>query len=643
MSFDPVTLSLSLGEIHLSGLSPLVDGVVPDHAAPKADDAGISWDLDDGSRFTLRLVDREIHLALCGFSGVRRLAAIGLRIGSAGNVRQYLRNGYTSWDGSYFVEPDAARDVVSADPAIATGHACTALLPRSSSQAVILGFVRHDTYQSRFMFNFLGGGLALDVETLLDRKPFAGEVRAEPLVLFAADSPEDGLRQWARAVAAASPVAPRLPVRRITGWCSWYNLYASLSEPALLEHLGAAARFRDEHAAPFDYFLVDDGFTPEMGDWLEFKPQFPAGIKPVLDAARLHGFVPGLWIAPFMVGNRSRLFADHPDWVVRSRSDGQPLAPMTFYGEFRWHKRSEEYYVLDITHPGAEDYMRQVFRTWTRDWGCGYFKADFLHLGSIYGADEAVWHEADLTRIEIWMRMMRLMREEIGEAVLLCCGSPLWAPVGYADAMRIGRDVGVSWSGHYSAQSLLRDQTARNFANGILWQSDPDCILLRDRFHALSDEQVRSLANFAGLAGGVAMTSDQLDEVSPERQMLFSSLLHDATPCSFPELGKSALRYTLSNGPAGKPIAVTHADAVLIQRVISDDGSVQVNVFNTGSIATERLIGWRIFDAPGPVPIYEGGSICEHSQEGVLVELRPYQSRQFVCPSVGARADGLLQ
>jgi hypothetical protein len=556
-----------------------------------------------------------------------------LRIGRAANVRQYLRNGYISWDGCYFVEPESAREVIAADPTLTEGYAATALLPRGQDGAVVLGFLRHDTYQSRFRFHFQDGTLAIDVETLIDLKPMSREIRAEPLVLFADDDVEGALRRWARQVAEASPVPPRLPARRITGWCSWYNLYANLDPPVLHEHMEAAARFRDDQDVAFDIFQIDDGFTPEMGDWLEFRPQFVDGIEPILTAARDKGFTPGLWIAPFMVGNRSRLFDEHPDWVVRDRVTGRPLAPMTFYGEFRWHKRSEEYYVLDITHPGAEAYMRTVFRTWAREWGCGYFKADFLHLGSTYGPDQAIWHQDGLTRMEIWMRMMRLMRQEIGEAILLCCGSPLWAPVGYADAMRIGRDVGVSWSGHYSAQSLLRDQTARNFANGILWQSDPDCILLRERFHELTDDQVQSLAMFAGLAGGVAMTSDLLDEVSPERRALFAALLADPQPdqCRFPELGRAASRYTLSTGPTGKPMAIAHADPVLIQQVPRADGSMLVNVFNTSDHATDRLVGWETFGHQAAVPISENGEACVTAAEGIRVSLRPYQSRQFVC------------
>jgi hypothetical protein len=322
-----------------------------------------------------------------------------------------------------------------------------------------------------------------------------------------------------------------------------------------------------------------------MGDWLEFKPQFPTGIKPVLNAARDDGFTPGLWIAPFMVGNRSQLFAAHPDWVVRSRATGAPLAPMKFYGEFRWHKRSEEYYVLDVTHPEAEAYIRKVFRTWAKDWRVGYFKTDFMHLGSTYGPEEAVWHETGLSRIAIWMRMARLIRDEIGDAKWLLCGSPIWAPVGLCDAMRIGRDIGVSWEGNYSAQSLLRDQTSRNFANGILWQADPDCILLRDRFHDLSVDQVHSLATFAGLAGGVLLTSDNLDEVPPERRELLHDIAGDGTPfhCDFPELGRSPLTYTLGTAPNGKPMAVSHGDPVLIQRMPRGNGTVVVNVFNTGA------------------------------------------------------------
>lgn len=609
--------------IALHGLLPLVDGAVPEHTV----EAEGVWRLADGGRVRLERDGERLRVVLDGFGGERRLASLGLRL-TAPDVRQYLRNGYMSWDGSFFVEPEAARAVAAMDPRLTQGHAMTALLPHGRPGATVIGFLRHDRYQSRLRFD-IAGPLVIDIETLIDGVPHAGAVATEALAIFADDDVETALRRWATLVAEASPLPPRLPERRLSGWCSWYNLYASLSEPVLIEHLEAAARFRDETAAPFDIFLVDDGFTPEMGDWLETKPSFPNGIKPVLDAARAKDFIPGLWIAPFMVGNRSRLYREHPDWVVRSRATGAPLAPMTFYGEFRWHKRSEEYYVLDVTHPDAEAHIRTVFRTWAKEWGCGYFKTDFMHLGATYGPDEAVWHQDGLSRMAIWMRMARLIREEIGEALWLCCGAPIWAPVGLVDAMRVGRDVGVAWKGHYSAESLLRDQTARNFANGILWQADPDCILLRERFHDLSDDQVEALALFAGLAGGVLMTSDQLDEVPERRRRLLAELAGDgaAYRCDFPFLGRTALRYRLGTAPNGAAMAVSEGDPLLVQRVRRGDGTVLVNVLNTGDYATERLIGWDLAGARGRVTA--DGAEIDADADGFPARLGPHQARLY--------------
>ncbi|MFL5296645.1 MAG: glycoside hydrolase family 36 protein [Phenylobacterium sp.] len=563
--------------LSLGGLQPLIDGEPVAAETRVVTPTGVAWRLKGG--FAGVCVDLAISaseeglqlaISLSGLDPARTIDSVGLRFAAVEGVARYLRNGYQSWDGSFFVEPGepVADDIPARSPR--AGFAFTALALKDGPGAVVLGFTRHDRFQSRFRFGDEADAFSLDVETLWDRTPHDGRISAEPLLLIDGDAVEPACRAWSRAVAAAAPSPPRLPARRLTGWCSWYNLYAAIDEASILEHLAAAAAFRDRQQVPLDIFLVDDGFTPEMGDWLEVKPQFPRGMAPLLADIAEAGFTPGLWIAPFMVGNRSRLFREHPDWVVRERATGEPLAHLRFYGEFRWHKRSEEYYPLDITHPDAEAYIRQVFRTW-RAWGCAYFKTDFMLFGAEYGPERAVWRQPGLSRIAIWRRMAELIREEIGEALWLGCGCPLWASVGLVDAVRIGRDMGVSWRGDHSGESLLRDQQTRNHAAGVLWQADPDCILLRDRFHDLSDEQVRSLALFAGLAGGVLMTSDKLDELRPERAALFAALLREPhLACAFPELGLAA------------------ADGVVTQCAARPDGSAVVNLFNTRGEPTRR-------------------------------------------------------
>ena len=450
--------------------------------------------------------------------------AIGLVLRVRG-ASQYLRNGYHSWDGSWFADVGTVDDDEPDGKQPSLGFAMTALLPRGDAVgAVVIGFERHDRFQNRLHFAADGDDCLITLETQTDGVDHRA---SETLLLFADPDVETALRLWSRYVAAASPLLPRIPARRITGWCSWYNLYAAIDEANILEHLAAAAAFRDTQRVPLDVFQIDDGFTPEMGDWLDVKPQFPRGLAPLLAEIAAAGFTPGLWIAPFMVGNRSRLTREHPDWLVRDRATGKPIVQMRFYGEFRWHKRSEEYHILDITHPGAEAWMRRVFRTWAQQWGARYFKADFLLFGSEYGPDRAVWHNADgRSRIGIWRHMLTIMREEVGDdATIVGCGCPLWASVGLVDAVRIGRDVGARMTGEQSAESLLRVQRTRSHANGVLWQADPDCILLRDRFHELSDLQIDTLAKVADDVGGVIMTSDHLGELSAERRDLFARIL----------------------------------------------------------------------------------------------------------------------
>lgn len=583
MRFDADAFAFQGSTLRLAGIVPVVDGEAVGASPSVRREAGgwvAEWPVE-GGRFRLEVERRDfggaqgfaIRFVLGGWPLDRPLSAVGIEIGQAGPARAFLRTGYHSWDGSFYVTPDR---LASDDEKARTGYAVTQLLPCEGVGGVVLGALRHDRFQHRFGFRPAADGFAITVEALWDHAPHDGHAASEWFTLFEHAEIEDGLRVWARAVAEASPLPPRVSEQRITGWCSWYSLYAAITEETLLDHLEGARQAKAE-GLPLRVFQIDDGFTPEMGDWLEVKPQFPRGMAPLLADIAAAGFVPGLWIAPFLVGNRSRLYRDHPGWVVQQRDRDAPLVYSKFYGEFRWHKRSEEYYVLDVTHPEAEAHIRGVFRTWARDWGCRYFKTDFMNAGSEFGPDRARWHRDGLTRIEIWMRMARLIREEIGDALWLGCGSPIFAPVGLVDAVRIGRDIGVSWSGHQSAESLLRDQTTRSFANGILWQADPDCILLRDRFHELSDLEVESLARFAGLAGGVLMTSDHLGELSPARKALLRELLADgkARPCDFPRLGAAV----------GRP-----DPDLIVQRVRGGPGGDLVSLFNAGDRPFEDTV-----------------------------------------------------
>jgi hypothetical protein len=567
------------------------------------------------------------------------LDSFGLRFEQVDNIRQYLRNGYFSWDGSFYVQPEALTDIDTHLTQLETGYGMCQILPRHGSGSMVLGFARHDRFQQTFTFNLSRQPPALTIQTWWDRKDRSGQDKceAEELVIFAHAEIENGLREWARLAAKASPRVPRVSALPINGWCSWYNLYAYINEENILEHLRAAQTIATRDSLPLRVFQIDDGFTPEMGDWLEVKPQFPRGMRPLLEDIRAASFTPGLWIAPFMVGNRSHLYRDHPNWVVKDAKNGQPLVHMRFYAEFRWHKRSEEYYILDTTHPDAFAYLRKVFRTWRHEWGCEYFKTDFMHFGSEYGPDRAVWHTPGMTRIEVWRRVAEMIREEIGEALWLGCGCPLWASIGLVDGVRIGRDIGVTWGGDYSAQSLLRDQACRNFANHILWQSDPDCVLLRERFHHLSKEEIKSLAIYAGMTGGVMMTSDHLGELSPARLALWRLLLpEEQASCDFPLLGQAEISYERQfvDAQPNQTRPVPRAeDPILVQ--VRQPGQVggtgAIFFLNTASHTVQRSYPLAELGINDPVHLYhwENQSASDEAHGKISMTLPAHHSALY--------------
>jgi alpha-galactosidase len=569
------------------------------------------------------------------------LDAFGLRFTAVENLRLYLPMGYNCWDGASFQEPEAMPEENAGRAEM--GYALTQLIPRFGAGSVVLGFDRHDRFQQTFTHETRQQPMALTIQTLWDRKqPEGRRCAGERLVAFVHPEVEEALRGWAQLVAAESPLPPRVSGPGITGWSSWYNLYATVTEEILLEHLNNAARVAQSADLPMRVFQIDDGFIFEAGDWLETRPEFPHGMKFLLDAIRSAGFIPGLWVAPFMVGNRSHLYRDHPDWVVLDAQTGKPFVVWHLYGEFRWHKRSEDYYILDATHPEAFAYLRKVFHTYRHDWGVDYFKTDGMFWGGGFGPDQVVHHTPGMTRVEIFLSVLKMIRAEISpDTPWLGCGCPLWPSVGYVDGIRISGDIGVDWEGiGFSAQSLLRDQATRNFTNTLLWQIDPDSVLLRERFHNLSEAEVRSLALYAGMSAGVIMTSDDLGDLGAERLRLWKLILNPARrTCRFPLLGQTTTGYlTRIDAATGREVLKPMPnDPVLVQlrdlQRVSDPQSGPrligaVLFFNTGEQTVQRTYPLMLLGLQGPLYVFDwtANRAWPEVVESLAVRLAPHDS-----------------
>lgn len=307
-------------------------------------------------------------------------------------------------------------------------------------------------------------------------------------------------------------------------WCSWYYYYHNLDMQQLQEYLDGLQTM--EEKIPIRYIQIDAGYFPANGDWLLSNERFPDGLEPAFHAIREAGYEPGIWIGPYMVGNRSRLYREHPDWILYDRED-KPIRGFIMDNEPKYSGyQDEEYYVLDTSHPDAMQYMRTVFTT-LHEWGANLFKTDFMKWGLI-DSTQVKRHTPGKTSVEYFRDFLQMIRECIGEeSYWLGCIAPFQPFIGYADGMRIGGDVGSSWNGDYSPQNMIKSVVGNNYMNHSYYQIDADAVMLRDFHIRLTEREIISLALLAGISGSCIYTSDPLHLIGENRQKLFRFLEPD--------------------------------------------------------------------------------------------------------------------
>lgn len=308
---------------------------------------------------------------------------------------------------------------------------------------------------------------------------------------------------------------PALKAFPATGWTSWYHYYNRITESILLNNLKAFG----EQQIPIDFFQIDDGFQQETGDWLDFKPTFPNGLAHIAAQAKAYGIRPGIWLAPFVASKRSRLVAEHPEYLLRDKK-GRPVKAgyNPLWGGW--------YYALNVYEPGLRRYLADVFAR-LKNSGFELFKLDFLFaaclLPQIGKSRGQVMHEA-----------MALLREWVGDSLILACGVPLGAAFGQVDYCRIGADIHLQWEHrllHWlrhrervSTRIALHSNLGRWALSGRVFWNDPDVFLLRRENIGLSPEEQHLVQLVNCLSGHLLFTSDDISAYSAEQMAAFQQV-----------------------------------------------------------------------------------------------------------------------
>ncbi len=301
-------------------------------------------------------------------------------------------------------------------------------------------------------------------------------------------------------------------------WCSWYYAYFYLTDQMLSGYLKGFNTIKPR--IPIKTVQIDAGYHPHVGDWLEPSDKFPNGLEASVKEILADGYKAGIWIGPYMVGNRSKLYKEHPNWILRTK-DGKPIINLLLYGENRlWGAMDEEIYALDTSNPEVMNYLRNVFRTF-RKLGITLFKTDFM----LYGAENSnkvIRHTPGKTSMEYQREFFEMIRQEIGpESFWLGCIASFEPLLGFADAMRISGDIAPNWE---SSITMFTESKGMQHVNNVWFQNDPDAIILRSKYNHMSDMEAKSLILWMGMLGGVINTSDIFHEIPKERTALFRFL-----------------------------------------------------------------------------------------------------------------------
>ncbi|GAA5804179.1 hypothetical protein HPULCUR_009666 [Helicostylum pulchrum] len=303
--------------------------------------------------------------------------------------------------------------------------------------------------------------------------------------------------------------------RHLTGWSSWYNFYERVTEKDVLSSLQAFKK----HQYPIDVFQIDDGFESQIGDWLDVDSvKFPRGMKALADDIKQQNYLPGIWLAPYAVGFKSKIVKEHPEWLLK-HADSRLVVAGPNWGGF---------YAMDIYHPEVRTYLQNVFDQVIDVWGYELLKLDFLFAA-------AMIPRLGKSRGEIMWDAMNLITELTSKrALLLGSGVTLPSTWGRLEYSRVSSDASPWWDNSVLRIANVRERVATSNAimstlnrwpmASTIFGSDPDVFFVRSDNNKLTKQEKHTLLVINIVFGQLVLMSDNVDLYDKQEHKLYSSI-----------------------------------------------------------------------------------------------------------------------
>ena len=348
---------------------------------------------------------------------------------------------------------------------------------------------------------------------------------------------------------------PRTPVERagiVNGYNPWnffhQNIPSSTTTP-VLNNIASFAATGSQTGKPFlKYFILDDGWYVEKGNWTFDPVKYPEGATGWAQKVKAQGLVPGIWIAPTQVAT-----ANYKGYNT--------LGGSSFQG-----------FTVDPSDPTFQQDIFAQIRA-LRAAGFRYFKTDFLRQAYIDYTRGNYFEYSKYPPERVMRDFMTGIRQAVGEdSYWLACNSLIQSCAGLADASRVGNDIGASFD---TVLNLVPNNSARFWMHDKVWLSDEDFTVIEgstfypsftptSRTPGFSADEARTWCAYVVLTGGPSTWSD--DPIG-------------TTPDGF-DLVKRTMRNSGGHGAIPLDIETTNLPTKWVRREL---GGTYIGLFNWSS------------------------------------------------------------
>ncbi len=198
-------------------------------------------------------------------------------------------------------------------------------------------------------------------------------------------------------LASIVPQAPHPRVRPVL-YNSWEATEFAVNEA------GQEALAERAASIGVERFVMDDGWFGErdsdhagLGDWWPNPQKFPHGLKPLIDKVHSLGMDFGLWVEPEMVNPDSRLYREHPDWVLHF-----PGRPET---------QARNQLVLNLARPDVKAYLLQTLDKLLSENDIAFLKWDYNRNWSEPGWPSAPLDEQKEVYVKFVQNLYSILQE----------------------------------------------------------------------------------------------------------------------------------------------------------------------------------------------------------------------------------------